>query len=1035
MRTSFFVGSCALLSVSAGLAFTSVTSSCAPGLTGGAGGTGGTGGAGGLMPGEICTDPTGTPGVLNAHMMPGVVFVPPCPKGQGGCTTRQVTLVVNPDTCHRSAVHFETSDASIAPAPADTAVDLHNDAVAVSVQGGGKPGKATITAHVHVAGDKGKTVEVTATLQVETIAETPSCKATDMSSTPLLKGGDTLSLGAASIALPKGADNPNQNSFIWSVTPFPATIACGVDMTVPGTVALGPAITFGPETSTFQREIPLQIPVNPALLPSAARLRHVRVAYSGPAFKAPRTIPAADVHLIEDKASGGWALGFKAPRLGTYQAVVPVDAGTKKQKRLLTHRAVMGVSMGGGGTATFGMRHHDLFDVLAPLGGPVSWTFLLDYIEKNHLGGFRPIPKGTTLNQIQLASTPCTTGADCKSDETCIGAIASPATPGKCLLMPKVTDPYAHPQTFNTWWYEYPRAGNGGTFDRRSYAQIFRDLALMYGNPNGDNLSPGGENLPAGVPPTDPTVVGDHPGSQCAVWVDPLDCPPGADGTIPDSCPEKDQQRELDNNCPKERCSHTLTLQNYFDDEYNPDGIFPVITVCDGSSQNSALTPYANTWTPQGDDYPLEVGLAVDYNGNGVRDELEPIIRAGHEPWRDDGEDGTPSSQEAGYSPGVNDDPVGDDYNAQYNPSGTEGDHRFQAGEHYDDFGLDGVASTKQQPAGGWQNPGDGYDVGEGDGKFTVSRGLQRFWDRDAHSIARRMVDPAKVPGGDLTDQALSRLDIWTDGGTRDLFNFAVDAQHLAGAFYARGRDVTYLTSFTQQPGLDPASPPNAYDGKLVDFDDLPGVVLQRYGALDPSATDIDNGSGQHVGTASEILARLESALYFVSRRWRDRPELYVRVDTSLPDVSGCEEGSKTITFPADGAALGTSKRRGPVGVSLPPGYCKKDMQGIRYPVIYLLHGYGQGPQDLEPTIVLLQNFMNDSLRSGATRLVKAIIVYVDGRCRTNPDGSAECLRGTFFADSVRKTGAQDEQWWLELIDHVDQHYRTLGTGEVDWTQ
>ena len=32
-----------------------------------------------------------------------------------------------------------------------------------------------------------------------------------------------------------------------------------------------------------------------------------------------------------------------------------------------------------------------LLDVLAPLGGPVDWTWLLNYIENNHLGGFRPI--------------------------------------------------------------------------------------------------------------------------------------------------------------------------------------------------------------------------------------------------------------------------------------------------------------------------------------------------------------------------------------------------------------------------------------------------------------------------------------------------------------------------------------------------------------------------------------------------------------------------------------------------------------------
>src|SRR5262249_61145734 len=142
------------------------------------------------------------------------------------------------------------------------------------------------------------------------------------------------------------------------------------------------------------------------------------------------------------------------------------------------------------------------------------------YTEQKTLGGFRPTKKGPKLADLQLTSTPCTANVDCKPDETCIGYLPNGPTQGRCVLMPKVTDPYAHPQTFNTWWYEYPRTGNGGTFDRKAYIQIFRDLALMYGNPNGDNLSPGGDNLPAGVPPTDPSVVGEHPRNQCAVTAD-----------------------------------------------------------------------------------------------------------------------------------------------------------------------------------------------------------------------------------------------------------------------------------------------------------------------------------------------------------------------------------------------------------------------------------------------------------------------------------------------------------------------------------
>src|SRR6185436_2847399 len=107
-------------------------------------------------------------------------------------------------------------------------------------------------------------------------------------------------------------------------------------------------------------------------------------------------------------------------------------AGTKTFSRRLTHRAVIGVSMGGGGSAQFGMRHHDRFDVLAPLGGPVDWTWLLHHIENNHLGGFRSIPKGTTLQDIQLTATACNDSSVCKADETCMGAAAGK---GKCFAL------------------------------------------------------------------------------------------------------------------------------------------------------------------------------------------------------------------------------------------------------------------------------------------------------------------------------------------------------------------------------------------------------------------------------------------------------------------------------------------------------------------------------------------------------------------------------------------------------------------------
>jgi hypothetical protein len=994
-------------------------SSCTSVDATGAGGTsaGGAGGSGGAVipPGEVCDTPS--PDQIHARFQPSEIFLPPC-LGEP-CARRKVRLVVDPDFCVDTKLKFETAassdpDAHV-PAPADVTIGMHHAYVDVDVVAGKETGVSTFTVN-----PLGGTNDPAKLVVHVTDGAAPACSGT--ASMASLAGGQTLlgkdGLVGASVGLQAGAEKPNSGSFLWHVDPFNAEMSCGEELTPKGYVKLGPAIKFGPEALTFHREIPLTIPLNPGLIPANARLRHVQVMYSGPGFKKPRPIPVADPRIESIGSPGQWALTFKAPRLGTYQAVVAIDAGSKSKKRKLTYRAALGISMGGGGTATFGMRHHDRFDVLAPLGGPVDWTWMLNYIENNHLGGFRPIAKGTKLADIPLTSTPCMTGADCKPDETCLGASVQK---GRCVLMPVAKEPYLHPQTFNMWWYEYPKDGNGGTFARSDYSQIFRDLALQYGNPNGQNNTPGGENLPAGVPPTDKSVQGDHTMGECQVWVDPLDGP------------DHDKQQAIANSCPAERCAHTLTLQNYFDDEYNPDGTFPVITVCDGAQQDPMMTPYSNTWSPNGDNVPLEVGLAVDYNGNGVRDELEPIIRAGHERWYDDGDDATASANEPGYMAGVNDDPNGDDYDAQYNPSGTENDHRYEKGEKFDDNGLDGVPFTKQQPADGYKQPGDGYDVGEGDGQFTVTKGLQRFWDRDAHSIVRRWVDPALVPGGDLDDNAISRVDLWADGGTRDLFNFGVDAQHLVGAFAARGRHVTYMTELQNLPGLSQKMGPNVFLPAQIDWADLPGIVLNRYGHIDPTDMNIKEGSGQHVGTANEIASRLQSALYFAGSRWAN-PELRLHVEDSAtkpaPNAPVCEvTGNCTFNFTSK------SGRVGPVGVTLPPGYAHADLQSIRYPVIYVLHGYGQTPEDLEAAIVFLRNWMNSPTDSTATRLPKAILVYVDGRCRIGPTGKAECVRGTFFSDSARKEGAQDEQWWLELMDHMDQNFRTLGPSSVDWTE
>ena len=938
-------------------------------------------------PGETCSPPESE--YVRARFEPAFLVLAP---GQ----QRTVRLVVDPDLCKPTTVTFETTDASVSTAPADGTLQYAVPTLDLTLVGG-DVGTTTISASVPTGHSD---LVATAALEVDVMeAPEPSCDTADDTAPAMLLAGSAIaaggSLAGATITLPEGADQPNDNGFQWSVSPFETAIGCAGDISPAGYDAVGPAVRFDPSDRKFPRDMPMSIPLNPARMPETARWRHLGVAYSGPRFLEPRIVPVTNPYI--HKVNGVWTLSFKAPRLGTYQAVVHPLAGTGSRTRRLTHRAVVGVSMGGAGTAQFGLRHHHLFDVVAPLGGPVDWTWLIDHIEHNHMAGFRPIAPGTQLADIQLTRTPCSSDAECQPDEMCLGASTAD---GKCTFMLKPDEPYEHSSVFNNWWYEYPGTGHGGGFDREEYTQIFRDLTLGFGNPVGYN--PLALNLPAGVDPNHPAQAGDHPPGECNIYVDPVS-----------GSPNYQDQKDKANSCPAERCSHVQVMDGYYDDEFNPDGTFPVITFCDGAPQVPELTPWANAWGAEGNRFPMEVAVAVDYNGNGVRDELEPVIRSGHETWEDVGTDGLPSEQEPGYGP-ANLDPSGDDYDPRYNPTGTEGDTRYQVGEPYLDYGLDGVDATSSSP----------YDFGEGDGEFNASPGLQRFWDYDARSVLRGWPSLASTP---LDDEALARLDLWTDGGTRDLFNFSVAAEHFLGAAVARGRRAALYSDTAWMPGLDPTAP-DAYNPGRIVWEDMAGVIDFRYGKDEPSEYDIQQGSGQHVGTVAELAKRLQTALYFIGSRWPDANHalVYPSQDNPHPDAPLCEvQGNCTFDFTS------SDGRTGPVGVTLPPGYAHADQQQLRYPVIYLLHGYGMTPEDLQAAIVFLANWMNGTTDSQHSRLGKAIVVYVDGRCREQ-DGKAECIRGSFFADSIREDGPQMDKWWLELMDHVDQRFRTMGETTIE---
>jgi anti-sigma regulatory factor (Ser/Thr protein kinase) len=150
------------------------------------------------------------------------------------------------------------------------------------------------------------------------------------------------------------------------------------------------------------------------------------------------------------------------------------------------------------------------------------------------------------------------------------------------------------------------------------------------------------------------------------------------------------------------------------------------------------------------------------------------------------------------------------------------------------------------------------------------------------------------LPGGELTDAALARLDVWTDGGTRDLFNFMVDAQHLVGAFAARGRDVSYLTDFTQAPGLDPDWCADAATGEalLAMAGHLPPLLVGADGTT--SYLEADPGMPLGVGGAE-----------FVQRSVRLDPgsRLVLYTDGLVEDpTSSVDEGLERLCAAASSA-------------------------------------------------------------------------------------------------------------------------------------
>ncbi len=161
------------------------------------------------------------------------------------------------------------------------------------------------------------------------------------------------------------------------------------------------------------------------------------------------------------------------------------------------------------------------------------------------------------------------------------------------------------------------------------------------------------------------------------------------------------------------------TLQNFFDGRFNPDGSLPVITYTD----------------PGPDDW-VEVLLAVDLNGNGIRDPGEPIPTRFHEPFVD--------------------------------PTGI-----YQTGDPFSDYGLDGVLGT--------------HDFGEGNGMFDYNPNRNNFMANDPLT---------KVT--DLPLATLRDMNLYLDAGTKDQFQFNIHTDHFVKTLEDRGLTVQVEDGFPE---------------------------------------------------------------------------------------------------------------------------------------------------------------------------------------------------------------------------------------------
>jgi hypothetical protein len=509
------------------------------------------------------------------------------------------------------------------------------------------------------------------------------------------------------------------------------------------------------------------------------------------------------------------------------------------------------------------------------------------------------------------------------------------------------------PYEFSSHFNDWHYDDAGGNWNRPKIADVLQDLVLAFGNPF-------------------------HYNPNSTYWPHP---------SIPNNW------RESNN-----RCDNPIRIKGFKHHLYNPEGKYDLITFCDGNKERSGVY-YPDR--PDEHTTPMEIVLAVDINGNGKRDYGEPVILMGHERFEDVGVDGCPNEREDGKGGCVplgqkgadGPDPNGDDYHPIHNPKGTENNMIYDEGEPFHDYGLDGVTNTR--------------DYGEGDGKFTVSPTRQNVYDHDPHTIIRKK----------MSRKQLDRLNIYIDGGIRDLFNFHITALNLMGAIKAHYPEQGRVQMYEQFISLMP--PGSTYfDYVDVDWATKGQHVYVQYGNPNATKEELEQGDGDHVH-GGKIIDRVFAFFSFASHQIPD-PDL----EPTPIDRSTLE--GKVQHFTYDSKAL---KIKHLYSVVLPPGFFANPNK--RYPVVYFGHGYGMSGPDMASLLLLLMPAMSQG------HLAKMIMVSLHGRCEQwlpeadNPNKfqkkpMGHCHRGTFYVNGLgfNRDGLAMEDAVMEVVSEVETRYK-----------